>query len=119
MSEDSVDKPQSLWHPMMSGAVAMAMVAGFALGGYKLGVEHAKVIDVPGPVQYVDVPGPARIVKEPYEVRVEVPVSGPEVYIPVPGPVVVKKIVVSRPQYCPKQQSVAAALNEYEALLRK
>lgn len=104
---------------MMSAAVAVALVAGFALGGYKLGVEHAKVIDVPGPMQYVDVPGPERIVKEPYEVRVEVPVPGPEVYIPVPGPVVVKKIVVLRPRYCPKPQSVADELNEYEALLRK
>jgi len=113
------DEPQKLWHPMITAALALAIVAVFAVGGYKVGLDHAKIryVDVPGPTQYVDVPGPERIVKEPYEVKVEVPVPGPVRYVdlPVPGPTVVKKIFVTKPRHCP---SVADALNEYEAVSR-
>lgn len=101
----------------------MAILAAFALGGFKIGVEKAKVeyVDVPGVTKYVDVPGKERIVKEPYEVRVDVPVPGPVRYVDVPvaGPTVVKKIIVTKPRHCPAPPSVADALNEYEAVSRQ
>lgn len=98
--------------PMISAALAMAMAVGFAVGGYKIGLEQATVIELPGTVEYVDVPGPTRVVNVPYEVQV----PGPKVYIPTPGPVIVRKVFVSNPRHCPPEPSVADALNEYEAV---
>jgi hypothetical protein len=93
MAGYDTDKPQKLWHPMITAAIAMVLAIGFAIGGYKAGFErgfdHARI-------EYVDVP----------------------MEVPVPGPTVVKKVFVAQPRHCPTPPSVADALNEYEALIR-
>jgi hypothetical protein len=117
MTDYPPEEPQKPAQPRaveiaLLAAVAMAMAAAFSVGGYKIGIENAKV-------KFVDVPGRERIVKEPYEIKVpyevqiKVPSPGPTVYVPVPGPTVVKKVFVPKPRHCP---SVADALNEYEAI---
>lgn len=97
MTDCPPDEPQKPWHPMIGGVVLVAMAAAFALGGYKVGVDNARVLEV--------------------QVPVEVPVPGPVQYVdvPVPGPTVVKKVFIPKPRHCPAAPSVADALNEYEA----
>jgi hypothetical protein len=92
MAGYDTDKPQKLWHPMITAAIAMVPAIGFAIGGYKAGFErgfdHARI-------EYVDVP------------------------MEVPGPPVVKTVFVTKPRHCPVSPSVADALNEYEAVSRR
>lgn len=100
---------------MVIGTVFIAALVGLALcGGYAVGLKAAPIQFIDRAV-YVD-----RLVKEPYEQLVEVPVltpvPGPTVYVPVPGPTVIKRVSVPTPRYCPRSPSVAASLNEYEAI---
>ena len=94
MAGYDTDKPQKLWHPMITAAMAMVLAIGSAIGGYKAGFErgfdHARI-------EYVDVP----------------------MEVPVPGPTIIRKVFVPQPRHCSAPPSLADALNEYEAITRR